>query len=167
MMKLPDLIKFTDLNKTTKIKLALLILASLVLAAILLSGRKGAHKPERVKNPVATAKTVTGKTEKLKPGKTREKDPAEMKELLRGVGRSDPFLRPDERSVSGGLSRLGLKLSGIVKDGNRTLAIINGAFIGEGETIDGKKIIRIEEKSVLVSESGKEYTIRMGWGEGK
>lgn len=167
MVNLPDLSKFNDLDKPTKIKLALLVLASLVLAAILLSGRKGAHKPERVKTPVAAVKIATGKTKKFKPRKTREKDPAKMKELLRGVGRGDPFLRPDERSISEGLSRSELKLSGIVKDGNRPLAIINGVFVGEGETIGGKKVVKIEEKSVLVSEDGREYTIRMGWGEGK
>ncbi|MGE4357609.1 MAG: hypothetical protein AB7E08_03520 [Candidatus Omnitrophota bacterium] len=44
-----------------------------------------------------------------------------------------------------------LQLKGILT-GKRNLAIINGEIVGEGEVIEGKRILRIEKKKVILKD---------------
>jgi len=51
-----------------------------------------------------------------------------------------------------------LNLKGILT-GKRNLAIINDEILGEGEVIEGKKIVRIEKKKVVLKDLGEDKEI--------
>ncbi|HOF18174.1 MAG TPA: hypothetical protein PK082_04635 [Phycisphaerae bacterium] len=53
------------------------------------------------------------------------------------------------------------QLSGVMHGPNGTTAIINGYFLTVGQEIDGAKILRIEQQSVLLELDGQRFTIRM------
>lgn len=54
-----------------------------------------------------------------------------------------------------------LKLSGVVYDPANPMAIINGRFVGVGDSISGAKILRIERNCVAISFEGSERTINL------
>lgn len=55
-----------------------------------------------------------------------------------------------------------LKLTGILQ-GRRNLAIINGEIVGEGDIIEGKKIARIDKRSVIIKgeEDAKDIVLEL------
>ena len=76
-------------------------------------------------------------------------------------GRKDPFApitgREGRRSM-----RDGIELEGIMWDASQPLAVINGVILHEGETIRGKKILRIERDRVILGEDGDQFILRLG-----
>ncbi|HAU38338.1 MAG TPA: hypothetical protein DCX07_11580 [Phycisphaerales bacterium] len=53
------------------------------------------------------------------------------------------------------------QLSGVMHGPGGTTAIINGYFLTVGQEIDGAKILRIEQQSVLLERDGQRFNIRM------
>jgi hypothetical protein len=53
------------------------------------------------------------------------------------------------------------KLGGVMKADGGTVAIINGLFLREGQTVDGATIIRIEQHTVELDVDGKRIILRM------
>lgn len=155
--------KFNDLSQKEKITLGLLIAASAVLLAILIMNYRGRRK--------VTVAGKTGKKETItveevrKPERMRKKKerPIEVEVLLQEVGREDPFLPSGKEYTPVGLVPVELNLTGITWDAKgRPLAIINDMIVGEGDMIGNKKVVKIEEKSVVIREDGKKYTLRLG-----
>lgn len=161
-MEIRDLIKFKNLNKRNRITLGLLIMAFAILAIVLIANYKRSHKPIQVKEIDKKETTVIKKTEELKGRKARKKKPIEIEAMLDEVGREDPFLPASEKYIPVAPAHTGQNLTGIIWDAKKPLAIINNMIVGEGEIIGNKKIIKIEKESVLISENGKEYILRLG-----
>jgi hypothetical protein len=55
-----------------------------------------------------------------------------------------------------------LTLSGVMGKGKKGSAIINGEFLGVGDTIEGVKILSVEEKSVNLSFMGEKQSLKVG-----
>jgi hypothetical protein len=159
-MNIKDLIKLTSLNKTEKIKLGLLAAASVILIVILITHYKSTHKKVLPKRGPAAQAAVYGKMKKPREERAHKEKTAEVQALLKEVGREDPFLQPTEKKIS---ARTGaeLVLSGIVSNGERSLAVINDMLVGEGDMIGDKKIIRIGNKGVVIRDGEKEYMLKM------
>jgi len=158
-------IRFTNLNKKEKTQLAMLAAASAILFALILNNIK---RESRV--PVKDTTFEAGVKKPETPGKhspaAADKDGlAEIKESLEDVGWDDPFVPAHEKMSARKTADSAIKLTGITWDANGSpVAIINGMMLREGDTVAGKRIVRIDEKSVVVEKDGKEDIIKMeGW----
>lgn len=60
----------------------------------------------------------------------------------------------EEPSLKQNKEKVDLKLKGILT-GKRNLAIINDEIVGEGDVIEGRKIVKIEKKKVVLEELEK------------
>lgn len=58
-----------------------------------------------------------------------------------------------------------LKLRGVIVGGNNSIAIINDKFVRIGERIDGYKVVRIEEKEVLLRSGNKTLKLELASNE--
>lgn len=54
-----------------------------------------------------------------------------------------------------------LDLSGVIYDPVHPMAIVNGRFVGVGDSVSGVKILRIQRNSIAISFKGGERTIRL------
>lgn len=54
-----------------------------------------------------------------------------------------------------------LQLSMILSDSNNMRAIINEAVVGVSDTVDGAKVLAINEETVVVSRAGQRLTLRI------
>ena len=159
-MELRDLIKFKNLSKRDRVISGLLIMAFAILVIILIANYKKSHKPIQVKK-ASKEETVIKKTKGIKKKAVRKKKPIEIEAMLQEVGREDPFLPASEKDIPVGPARAELNLVGIMWDEARPLAIINDTIVGEGDMIRNKKVIKIGKKSVVLSEDGREYILRL------
>ena len=160
-MKVEDLLKFNNMSDKEKIRLGLLVAAIIIFALIMISNyRKGQGAAYEA---VKKREMIIGKKrEEAEAGKTAKKKPAQIQAMLREVGREDPFFPPSRIKTPTRPFREKLHLSGIVSNGERSLAIINDMLVGEGDMIEDKKIIKIKSKSVVIKEGDKEYTLKLG-----
>ena len=160
-MKIEDLIKLDSLSKKDKLKLGLLAAATIILVIILIANYRSAQKKVSFKGAAKGREVALGRTRKLKGERSRKEKPAEIQALLKEVGREDPFLQPSEKKISRP-ARAKLVLSGIVSNGERSLAIINDMLVGEGDMIEDKKVIKIDDRGVVIKNGEKEYRLRLG-----
>ena len=54
-----------------------------------------------------------------------------------------------------------IQLEGIMWDNEKPYAVIDGAVVAEGELIDGKKVLRINNESVTLDNQGREEILRI------
>ena len=54
-----------------------------------------------------------------------------------------------------------LRLSGILYDEEKPLAIINSRIVGEGALINGARLLEIQSDQVRFSRKGKEFTLKV------
>jgi type II secretory pathway component PulC len=161
-MKIEDLQKkLNKMSNKEKTRLGLLVAAIIILAFILVANARRGRKAITFKRIGEKGRAVVERLKTPAERKARKRKPAEIQAMLREVGREDPFLKPSERRATVRPARGALHLSGIVSDGRRSLAIINDMLVGEGDMIEDKKIIKIKSRSVVVRESGREYTLRL------
>jgi len=158
-------IRFTNLNKKEKTQLAMLAAASAILFALILNNIK---RESRVSVKDTTFEAGVKKPEtpgKHSPAAADKDGLAEIKESLEDVGWDDPFVPAHEKMSARKTADSAIKLTGITWDANGSpVAIINGMMLREGDTVAGKRIVRIDEKSVVVEKDGKEDIIKMeGW----
>ena len=80
----------------------------------------------------------------------------------------DPFTRPPARLATGPDGRLyflnvppGLHLSGVMDTDGRRVAIINHEPYGVGATIDNKKITKIDDRGVEMTDDARTYFLEM------
>ena len=77
--------------------------------------------------------------------------------------RKNPFAAITIRPTSySGRKKGELKLEGLITDPKQPFALINDMIVKEGDSIDGKKVIKIDIKSVtLEDEDGRRYILKL------
>ena len=55
--------------------------------------------------------------------------------------------------------KLGLKVDGIFWDETKPMGIINGKIVGEGDSVEGLRIIKIQKKSLQVQKGAQHYNV--------
>lgn len=158
--------KFRDLTKNDKIKLGLLVVASVILAVVLIANYRTSYKSTPVEKTGRKKTAIIEKMKELKAGKTEEivkatkEKPVEIQAMLHEVGREDPFSPASENYIPE--IRAELNLVGIIWDAEKPLAVINDTIVSQGDVIENKKVIKITNEGVVLSEDGREYTLRLG-----
>jgi hypothetical protein len=87
----------------------------------------------------------------------------ELSKPLKPRWGKDPFMKLEDRGGPS-LEDLGptdLVVEGIISNGDRALAIINGGFFREGDIIDEFTIKEILSDRVLLQRGGKSFTLRI------
>ncbi|MBI4685133.1 MAG: hypothetical protein HY755_08020 [Nitrospirae bacterium] len=85
-----------------------------------------------------------------------------VKEIIKEKWGRDPFIRYEdsvlkkERIQKEDVS-IGLKVEGIISDGERALAIINGGFYRKNEKVNDFMIVGINKDRVILEKSGKKF----------
>ena len=54
-----------------------------------------------------------------------------------------------------------IELEGIMWDNEKPFAVIDGTVVAEGEFIDGKKVMRINNESVILDNQGREEILKI------
>lgn len=99
--------------------------------------------------------TTAGKQEEKKDFFVLEEALKKTRQKL--VWERDPFEFPPkelERSE-------GLNLTGVIYDGESPVAVINDVIVHEGDEIEGVKVIKIEQNSVVLEKDGKPFTLEL------
>jgi len=68
---------------------------------------------------------------------------------------------PKETNVTAPLNLSGFRLSGILYDKQKPLAIINERIVGKGALIKGAKLLEIQPNYVRLSLKGKEFKLKI------
>ncbi|MBI4823949.1 MAG: hypothetical protein HY805_06955 [Nitrospirae bacterium] len=75
----------------------------------------------------------------------------------------DPFVRYEDRfKVETAVKEEGLfmiKIGGVISNGKKAVAIINGEFYRKGDTVSGFKILDISGDKVLFERNGKKFLL--------
>lgn len=127
------------------------ILLYAIAAILFLAGCNKPAAPE-VSRASAHKKIDTGQTEQL--------EKQEIEPLLKELRRKNPF----SLDHSGGLSMAttgGTDLKGIIWDIKRPFALVGNKVVAEGDTADGKKVIKINKDSVVLDNQGKEEILKL------
>lgn len=73
----------------------------------------------------------------------------------------DPFLRYDDKFKGQPVVREDdfpdLRINGIISNGKRAVAIINGMFLRKGDSIEGFKVMDISSDKVLLEKNGRKF----------
>lgn len=116
-----------------------------------------------------TTKAASQPVPPAKPAALREEEEEAVAEASAAPGeRSDPVAAagmddrtvattPDQRPAGAGA----YKLSGIMRGGGETVAIINGYFVSVGQTVGDATVLDIGRHSVRLRAGDREFTIRM------
>lgn len=71
-----------------------------------------------------------------------------------------PLVGPHASRIAGGIAREAFRLEGVVFDPKKgSYAIIDGAIYGEGEAIDGAKLVKILPDRIVVLQESNEVVI--------
>lgn len=68
---------------------------------------------------------------------------------------------PQEPAGAPQKSLITLKLTGTIIGGGRPLAVINGRFLGRGESIEGFQILSIDRNAVIIAKEGQKVTLNV------
>ncbi len=83
----------------------------------------------------------------------------QIKPVIKEKWGRDPFVKYEDRISAERLQKedllLDIKLDGIISDGKKAMAIINGGFYRKGDRINDFMIISIEKDSVLLRKNGE------------
>lgn len=75
----------------------------------------------------------------------------------------DPFIRYDDLMFKDSITNTGLstgfKVEGIISDGRKALAIINGGFYRRNDKVDDFLIINIEKDKIVLGKEGKTFNV--------
>ena len=84
----------------------------------------------------------------------------EMESLLNELELKNPF-SPKHFTDPIIETKKEIELEGIMWDKEKPFAVIDGVVVAEGEFIEGKKVIRINNESVTLDNQGREETLRI------
>lgn len=102
-------------------------------------------------------------TEEIKNSPEQEKKEEPVQEAT--SERPNPFLTQEEEGVlkeTGAVIPLDyLVLSAVLYSPNASRAIISGKILSVGDSIDNKRVIRIEAESVVLKDAQGEYIVRL------
>lgn len=88
----------------------------------------------------------------------------ELSQPVKSKWGNDPFLRLEDRDSlqsSGGLALPEFSLDGIMTDGRKALAIIDGGFYRKGDTLEGFIIDDILSDRVVLKKNGRSYMLQV------
>jgi len=165
-MDVRDLLKVEKMSKKDKTMLVIFIIGVIVLGLILFSNYKNSKTGtvktiNKVQKSGIPAAAITKKDTEEK----KKIDPSDMEELIRGVGREDPFLPSERKTYMRSKYGLGFRLEGITIDSDgRPMAIINDEIVGVGDMIADGEVVKIEKEKVTVKIGKKEYNLRL-WSD--
>jgi len=111
---------------------------------------------------VKKEKAVTKAPAAATPGATPQAAPLRAVERVKfeGWGR-DPFLQ-EQRYLEQAKSLDSFRVSGVSLRGSDRYALINGAIVRVGETIEGMRVLAIDKDRVRLGRDGREWTLRVG-----
>jgi hypothetical protein len=119
---------------------------------------------QTVSEPVSGQKAVNKEAERrivIKPV-AQESAPA----IPENSTMRNPFLSVNEAfqfSQQGGEILLeGVHISAIFYSGSRNSAIVDGKILSEGDSLDGKQIVKIDQESMHLKEGRNSYVARIG-----
>lgn len=90
---------------------------------------------------------------------TKEQEAQEAKNLLEELRQINPFL-PEHVSTAG-QKEGGFGLKGIFWDDARPFAIMGDKVVVEGDSVDGKKVKKINRDSIILEDNGEEKIIKL------
>ena len=94
--------------------------------------------------------------------KKKKIDLSNIEELIRGVGREDPFLPSERKTYTRSKYSLEFRLEGITIDSDgRPMAIINDKIVGVGDMIADGEVVKIGKEKVTVKVGKKKYNLRL------
>lgn len=83
----------------------------------------------------------------------------EIKPVIKEKWGRDPFVKYEDRISAERLQKedllLDIKLDGIISDGKKAMAIINGGFYRKGDRVNDFLIVGIEKDAVLLKKNGE------------
>ena len=162
-MDMRDLLKIEKISGKDRIMIVMLVLAIIIFVLVLLGNAN--NRKNRVS--LDKEKAVSGFVEKTDPLLLKEKvkkakierkmPPSEMEELMKDVGRKDPFMpasKSDNKQYRYGFE---LRLEGITIDPEgRPMAIINDEIVSVGSKIADGEVVRIDKDRVFIRSGQKE-----------
>jgi hypothetical protein len=157
-------IDFKNLDKKSKIEIAVTSVMAIVLVLILSNSLRVIFGPKIQPAPVMSAGAFKEVIRRDIQSSIFAQNAQTAKSDTAGYDKAwgrDPFspkvgLRGTEIAVSD------LKLEGILwKQGRQSKAIINGEVISEGEAIGNLTVLSIEKESVVVTDGEKKYKLQL------
>lgn len=103
------------------------------------------------------AKSQLAETEESQRLKNREKD---FSLLLENLKQKNPFNKDHSEIYKYRFATGTLNLSGVIYDGEKPLAIINGRIVAVGDLIDNKQVVKITPAEVVLKDREKEYRLK-------
>jgi type II secretory pathway component PulC len=122
-----------------------------IVSALLIAGCKKLEAPKASRRPEPKKESL------------EQLEKQEMEYLLNELRKKNPF-RPDHVSSVIMQPEGGTDLKGIVWDKQKPFAIIGDTVAMEGDSVDGKKVIKINKDSVVLEEEGRQVTLRLEAG---
>ncbi|MFH1867733.1 MAG: hypothetical protein ABH843_02065 [Candidatus Omnitrophota bacterium] len=162
-------IDFKNLDKKSKIELAITSLAVIILIIVSTNGIKSLLRSKKeptavIIEPAAIKEMIRQNMGELSVSKQpEEKARAEAEKAIdegKAWGR-DPFVPWGIMAESSDLDILGIKLEGIIWDQANPTAVINGGIYQAGDSIKNINILKIKKQSLTVTDGKKEYNIEL------
>lgn len=112
------------------------------------------------KAPGQTAQPPKSAPVKLKRDSSVQLKKEEMESLLNELKRKNPFSPQhfNETKIEG---KKEIELEGIMWDNQKPFAVIDGAVLAEGDSLDGKKVIKIRNESVILDNQGRQEILKI------
>ncbi len=83
----------------------------------------------------------------------------------RSVGGTSPQPALANPTSAGGASRF--RLTGVMLGGNRAVAIVNGAMVRVGQSIDGAEVLSIQSTTVRLRKDGRDFELLLDLARGR
>lgn len=135
--------------------LSLVLLVSLWSARMNRNKRKNTQAlPRLISEPLSQAGFIDKqRAQKTRPKPAYGRNPFSESDYLEQKMKQAATLSPKESSF--------LTLTGILKRGDKRVAIINRMFVREGDLIQGAKVLQIEGNQVVLRQDHQEIILRM------
>ena len=112
------------------------------------------------KAPRRTAKPADSAPLKINTETPSHLEKEKMESLINELKLKNPF-SPKHFNEPAIETEKEIELEGIMWDKEKPFAVIDGAVVAEGEFIDGKKVIRINNESVILDNQGRQETLKI------
>jgi type II secretory pathway component PulC len=127
----------------------------LLLAAAIFLFLTGCDKP-----PEQTARPPQSPLVKIGDDSPKQLKKQEMESLLNELKLKNPFT-PKHFKKQVIRPKKEIELEGIMWDNQKPFAVIDGGVVAEGDFINGKKVIKIHNESVILDNQGREEILKI------
>ncbi len=110
--------------------------------------------------PAQTARAPEPAPKKIYTEQPKHLKKEEMESLINELRLKNPF-SPKHFNEPIIETRKEIELEGIMWDNQKPFAVIDGAVMTEGDFVDGKKIIKIDNESVTLDNQGKKEILKI------